>query len=251
MAYEQRAPLNYVIGTLSTAAAISDTTLSAAIFAALPSDYSSTKYLPLVIHDPTAGLHEVVWVTAHTASSTSVTVVRARESTTALAWASGSHIMCAPTIRDALSASTLAGLPSDAHTGMRAVVTDKNYIAERLHSGGWGPSCGVALADDVGPQPGGSNPPSSANIVLRAGHVSGLTNGSGEVAVTYRTPFPTATIAVMITPRATSVPIYSNDSQTASGFVCRVWKVTSLAPFVTAAMDPSYSAVFHYLAVGY
>lgn len=251
MAYEQRAPQNYIIGTLSTAAAISDTTISAAIFSGLATDYSSTKYLPLTLHDPTSGVFEVVWVTAHTAASTSVTVVRAREGTTAVAWPSGSHIMCAPTIRDALSASTLAGLPSDAHAGLRAVVTDKGYVAERTGVGLWGASTGVALGDDIGPRRLGVYPPSNAGLYLRAGHVTDATNSSGQISVAFRTPFPSATVVVMITPTSASVPIYSVQTETNIGFTAQVWIVSTLTPFTTVTMGAGYGASFTYLAMGY
>ncbi len=252
MAYEQRAPRDYLAGTLSTAAAISDTALVSSVFAALPTDYSTTKVLPLTIHDPSTGNFEVVWVTAHASSSATVTVVRAREGTTARAWPADSAVICAPTVRDTLTASTLAGLPTDAHTGMRAIVTDKNDVRQRLHSGAWGAAVGVALADDVGPQSGGTFPPTSAGIFLRAAHVTGSTNGSGQVAVTYRVPFPTATIAVVVSGRGTSVPIYSTDNATASGFTLAVWKVTQISPtFITSTMDPGFSVVAQYIALGY
>lgn len=251
MAYEQRAALDYVAGTLSTAAAISDTALVADVFADLPSDYSTSRYLPLVVHDPSTGVHEAMWVTAHTAASTTVTVIRAREGTTALAWPSGSHVICAPTIRDTLSTYTLAGLPADAHTGMRALVSDKGYVTERI-LGAWAASVGVARADDVGPRRDlSTNPASSAGIFVRAGHVSGVTNASSQVSVTYRTPFPSATLSVVITPAGSSVPIYSTQADTAAGCTVQVWKVTSLSPFTTAAYGSGYTAVFSYLAIGY
>ena len=251
MVYEQRAPRDYLAGTLSTAAAISDTAIVSDSFSTLPTDYTTTKVLPLVIHDPSTGLYEVVWVTAHTSTSTTVTVVRAREGTTARAWAAGSYVICAPTVRDALSTSTLAGLPTDAHTGMRVLVTDKGDVRQRANAT-WAPSVGVALADEVGPQSGGTFPSSAAAIVVRAGHVSGTTNSSGQVSVTYRVAFPTATIAVVVTGRSPSVPIYSTDNATASGFVCQVWKVTQISPtFITSTMDVGFSAVFQYVAIGY
>lgn len=251
MAYEQRSPRDYVGGTLSTAAAISDTALVSDAFTALPTDYTSTKVLPLTIHDPTTGLYEVVWVTAHASSSTTVTVVRAREGTTARAWASGSHVICAPTIRDTLSTSTLAGLPTDAHVGMRALVTDKGYVAERNGASLWGASTGVALGDDIGPRRSGVYPPANAGLYLRAGHVSDVTDGSGQVAVAYRAPFPNATVVVMITALSSSVPIYSVYSETNMGFSAQVWRVSSLSPFTTVPFVPGYTAAFTYLALGY
>lgn len=252
MAYEQRAPRDYVAGTLSTAAAISDTALVADVFSGLPTDYSTTKVLPLTIHDPSTNVYEVVWVTAHTAASTTVTVVRARESTTARAWPTGSYVICSPTVRDALIVSTLAGLPSDAHTGMRAMVSDKGDVRQRLNSGAWSASVGVALADDIGPYGAGSFPPSAAGIFIRAAHVTASTDGSGQISVTYRTPFPTATVAVVISGRSPSVPIYSADNPTASGFTCGVWKVTQISPtFITAAMNVGFAASFDYVAIGF
>lgn len=251
MAYEQRASLNYVAGTLSTAAAISDITLSADIFASLPSDLTTTKYLPLVIHDPTANLFEIVWATAHTAASTSVTVARGRESTTARAWPAGSYVICSPTIRDALITSTLAGLPTDAHAGMRAMVTDKSYVTERTGAGAWGPSSGVAFADDIGPRRGGTFPTVGAGLVLRAAFVTGVTDSQGKVSVTYRQPFTTATVAVAICASSPSVPIYSVAAETASGFTAQVWQVSSLSPFTTVPFVAGYSASFNYIALGF
>ena len=251
MAYEQRAPLNYLAGTLSSAAAISDTALVSDSFATLPTDYTTTKYLPVVLHDPSTGVYEVVWVTAHASTSTTATVVRAREATTARAWPTASNLICAPTIRDTVSTTTLAGLPTDAHTGMRVDVTDKQYTAERLHSGAWGPSTGVALGDDVGPRRTGANPPSSAGIYVRAGYASLVTNSSSQVTVTYRTAFPTATIAVAVTPTGASVPLYSVPTETATGFTVQAWVVSSLSPFTTVGIGTGYTATFTYLAIGY
>jgi hypothetical protein len=252
VANEQRAVRDYTAGTLSTAAAISDTALVADIFANLPTTYSTTQYLPLVIHDPSTNVYEVVWVTAHASTSTTVTVVRAREGTTARAWPTGSYVICSPTVRDALMTSTLAGLPTDAHTGMRAMITDKGDVRQRVNSGAWVAAVGVGLADDIGPYGGGSFPPSSAAIVVRAAHVTGSTDSSGQIAVTYRTPFPTATIAVVISGRSPSVPLYSADNPTVNGFTCGVWKVTQISPtFITAAMNAGFAASFDYVAVGF
>jgi hypothetical protein len=252
MAHEQRAPRDYLAGTLSTAAAISDTALVSDAFSTLPTDYTTTKYLPLTIHDPSTGLYEVVWVTAHASTSTTVTVVRARENTTAKAWPSGSHVICSPTVRDTISASTLAGLPTDAHAGMRVVVTDKGYVAERTGSSLWGASVGVALADDIGPGRSGVYPNTINALWLRAGHVTGgVTNGSGQVSVNYRQPFPNQTVSVMITALSPSVPIYSIHSESNLGFTVQVWQVASLAPFTTTTFSSGYSANFSYLAIGY
>lgn len=137
MAYEARAPRDYLDGRLLEAAAISDVVLKSSAFSALPgSFYSASRYLPLVLIDQAAGVFEVVWVTAHTAASTSVTAVRAREGTTARAWPADTRVICAPTLRDVLyPVATRSALPTDAHVGMRAEIADENVITEKLLSG--------------------------------------------------------------------------------------------------------------------
>lgn len=254
MVYEQRASLNYVAGTLSTAAAISDTTLSADIFAGLPTDLTTTKYLPLVVHDPTAGLYEVVWVTTHTGVSTSVTVVRAREGSTARAWAAGSYVICSPTVRDTATTYTLAGLPTDAQTGMRAMVTDKGYVTERV-AGGWGPSVGVALADHIGPNRSAANPTAQSAMLVRAGFVTGVTDANGQFAVTYRSAFPTGTIAAVVQAAGASpeaITFTGVTGESASGFTITVMRVTSVSPSYAAfPFQPGNTFKAMYIAVGY
>lgn len=77
---------NFLRGTLSAGISSSDTTLSSAAFASLPA-ISAPNYMPIVI-DPT-GSAEIVHVTAHTASSTTATVVRGWEGTTAVSHSTG------------------------------------------------------------------------------------------------------------------------------------------------------------------
>ena len=138
MAYEIRQTLDYRFGQLSAGATALDTTLQSPAFAGLPSDLSTTKYLPIVIADDTAGTYEVVWVTGHAASSTSVTVVRGREGSTARGWSAGATWRHAPTSRDVVSSYTRATLPADAHLGMRAAVSDEGgQVVERVLGGGW------------------------------------------------------------------------------------------------------------------
>lgn len=136
MANEHRQPRDYFFGTLSLAAALSDVTLTSAAFAALPTVYSATTYLPLVLHDPSSGLYEVVWVTGHASLSMNVTVARGKEGTAARQWPTGTQVVCAPTLRDSLyPVATRSALPSDAHIGMRAEIADEGVIAEKLASG--------------------------------------------------------------------------------------------------------------------
>jgi hypothetical protein len=134
--YDVRSTQDYLYGQLSAGVGTFDTTLTSAKFANLPSDLSTTKYMPITLTDTAAGLYEVVWVTAHTAASTSVTVVRGREGTSAQAWAASAPWTCAQTARDALPITTRAGLPTDANIGQRVYVSDETLVAEKA-SGGW------------------------------------------------------------------------------------------------------------------
>lgn len=79
MANERRVRRAFASGTLSAAVIAGDTTLSSAQFTALQA-IGTDAYMPLIL-DPggTAGAAEVVWVTAHAASSSTVTVLRGQE----------------------------------------------------------------------------------------------------------------------------------------------------------------------------
>lgn len=139
MTYENRLPSNYAFGTLSAAAAISDTSLQSAAFAtAIPSGLSTTTYVPVTLQNPSTGVFEVVWINAHTAASTTVTVLRGREGTSALAWGSGTLWAVAPTLRDGvLPVTTRSALPADAHVGMRAYIIDEQVVVEKTLAQGW------------------------------------------------------------------------------------------------------------------
>ena len=250
MVYEWREPRNYVEGTLLEPAAISDTTIKSNAFTGLPTTYSTSRYLPLVLHNPTAGLYELVWVTGHASSSTSVTVVRGREGSTAQAWTAETRVLCAPSSRDVVGVSTLAGLPADAHLGARYAVSDKSYVAEKTNSGGWGPTVGVALGDHVGPRGSGANAPGDAALVVRAGYATGAVDGSGQLAVTFRQPFLTACVAVVLAGARGSDTFYSVTAESTTGFTATAWKITDLAPYTTTAIT-GFTATVQYIAVGY
>jgi len=130
-------PVDYRFGQLSAGVTALDTTLTASNFATLSSALSTTQYVPITIADDSAGVYEIVWATAHAASSQTITVVRGREGTTARAWSSGATWRVAPTSRDVVSTSTRAGLPADAHIGMRVSVTDEAGQVVEKTSGGW------------------------------------------------------------------------------------------------------------------
>jgi hypothetical protein len=140
MAYESRLTLNYCFGTLSLPAAISDTTLNSDDFAArLPVGLSTGTYVPITLQDPSTGNYEIVWATAHSAGSTTATVIRARESSSSRAWASGTLWTVSPTLRDGLlPVPNRNSLPGDAHIGLRAYLQDE--MAQVQYAGtslGW------------------------------------------------------------------------------------------------------------------
>jgi hypothetical protein len=189
--YDVRAPQDYAFGQLSAGISTSDTTLSSARFANLPSDLTTTKYLPITLTDAINGLLETVWITAHTASSTSVTVVRAREGTTAQSWASSTPWTCAATVRDGLSITTRAGLPTDPYIGQRVYVSDESQVVERI-SGAWtnGPMAGgVAMYNQSGDQAIGTGADTVAAFATDTATtplISKTTSGAGHMFVTQR-----------------------------------------------------------------
>jgi hypothetical protein len=146
LTYENRLPANYAFGTLTGAAAISDTTLTSTDFAArLASGLSTTTYVPITLQDPSTGNFEIVWANAHTAAATTCTVLRARESSTSRAWGSGTLWVVAPTLRDGmLPVPTRTSLPADPHVGMRAYIQDEQVAVTYVLNVGWLSSSGMA-----------------------------------------------------------------------------------------------------------
>jgi hypothetical protein len=74
-------------------------TLVGDAFANLPA-IDSTSHAAISLIDTVNGWYEIATVTAHTAASSTVTVLRGQESSTALTWAAGSTFVAAPTTRD-------------------------------------------------------------------------------------------------------------------------------------------------------
>jgi hypothetical protein len=136
--YENRLTANYAFGQLTSAVAITDTTLTSAEFATgLPIGLSTAMYVPISLQDPNTRVCEIVWATAHTAASTSATVLRGREGLTARAWPAGTLWAVTPTVRDiVLPVANRAALPSDPHVGLRAFLQDERVVTEWT-LGGW------------------------------------------------------------------------------------------------------------------
>lgn len=136
--YETRLTLNYVFGTLTNAAAVSDTTLVSADFVPLPAGLSTTTYVPITLQDPATKVFEVVWATGHGSGASTVTVVRAREGGSARSWPVGTLWTVAPTLRDGvLPVANRAALPTDPHGGLRAYLQDEQLILEWIVGVGW------------------------------------------------------------------------------------------------------------------
>lgn len=133
--YDQRTAADNRFGQLTAGVTSLDTTLTSPDFASLPSDLTTTKYMPITLADDAARVAETVWITGHSAGSSAVTVLRGREGSTARAWATGSAWRMAPTVRDLLPAYTRATLPGDAHIGMRAFLTDESRTVEKVAAG--------------------------------------------------------------------------------------------------------------------
>lgn len=252
MANEIRAAADYKFGTLSSAAALSDTSLSSAAFANLAGAYYTTGiYIPIVLHDPSVPVYEIVWITAHTAAATSVTVVRGKESTTARAWPSGTQWLAAPSIRDALVAVTRANLPSDAHVGLRAALTDENQIVTKTMTGGWAAEVGAAVPSEFGKRNDGSTIPTGSVIVARGGKVTVNTIASARLPVTYTAPFPNQTLCVNVTlingGAGTAFSLGVVDSlYTAAGFSAFLYTAANGADGGTGV-----TVTFSYMAFGY
>lgn len=103
MANELRSRTNLVAGAISTALASGDTTMASAGLGDL-GVIDSTNHAAIVLFAAdSAGritAKEIVYVTAHTASATTATIARAKESTSAVAWVVGSTWAHAATALD-------------------------------------------------------------------------------------------------------------------------------------------------------
>lgn len=136
MSYEKRRPEFNLSGTLTNGCTALDTSIASTAFTGLPTDYSNSLYLPLVLANDTEGKAEVVWATGHSAGAETLTVVRGREGTAGTAFAAGDVVRCAVTTRDVEStSSTRAALPTDAHYGMRVLIVDEGQVVEKTPSG--------------------------------------------------------------------------------------------------------------------
>ena len=113
MANEIRVRASGVQGTITdNPLLVGATTMNGAGLAALPA-IGATQFAAITL-DPLGvnGAPEIVWVTAHTASATSATIVRGREGTTARQHATGTTWYHGPSINDYMLALTSGSRPS-------------------------------------------------------------------------------------------------------------------------------------------
>lgn len=245
-----RRPKDFLFGTLQTAAAVSDTSISSTAFANLPTDYSTGLVLPLILLNPSLGTFEVVWATGHTSGSQTVTVVRGKEGTTAQAWPSGTQVICAPTAsRDALGTFVSTSAPTDLHVGARNVVTDKGVVQEQTNTAGLQPSVGMANPGDVGVNRAGTAPPATSTIIVRSGYFSGTTDSSGKFTVPFQAPFPNACMAAVVMNAAANLYPLVLTAESPTGLTIQVYQYTSFgsgSPLTSGFVIP-----IMYFATGY
>lgn len=137
MANEIRIRDDGVAGAIDAALTTSTTTLSSPGLADLEV-IGTTKHAPITLvardTDGRVTAREVVWVTAHTASATTATILRAQEGTEAAAWAIGSKWVHGPTLRDFKGMPTVASKTASQAMTLTAAtnVTDMALYLEAL-----------------------------------------------------------------------------------------------------------------------
>lgn len=155
---------NFSVGALSASAGIADTSLSSAGFAALPS--VAAPYELRVTLDPDAeyGDPEIVAVTAHSTSASTVTVTRAQDGTAARVHPDATRW------RAAIVASHL-----DVPRGRLAIVTTQSTVTGITNTATWTDWAGMSFSVDVGSRP----------IALRC-RVPGALNNTAAAVVRVR-----------------------------------------------------------------
>jgi hypothetical protein len=192
---------DFKFGTLTSAASESSTSLSSTEFSELLTMSSGTTYMPITLLNPSTRSYEMVWISAHSAGSTTCTVSRGQEGTAPLAWPAGTQWISAPTIRDAgVSPGFSSDLLTDAHVGQRSVITDKGETWEQTYAQGW---LGTVKANrqDMGRAVDGTTAaPNGHNMMVKAWTVTGTTTAGGLLATAIPNGgFPTRTVSVQIT----------------------------------------------------
>lgn len=197
MAYEYRHSINGFYGQLTADLAAASTTIVNSAFATLPTITGTAEFIPITISDETLRLIEVVWVTAHATGSSTVTVVRGREGTTARLWLTGTRFAQADLSRDGMPVYNSGSIPSDLSVGARFVLADTGAVQMKSSTAGFVASSGVAKPADIGPSRTGLTAPGASVITLRAASVVTTTNASGDGAISFTVPFPNSCMVVI------------------------------------------------------
>ena len=246
MAFEYRRLLNGEYGQLGGAVTSSATSIVDSSFSILPIITGTAEYIPLSF-SAINGLQkpEVVWVTAHASGSNTITVVRARENTTAKSWPLGTQWAQAETVRDALFDVTSGTIPSDLHLGAQWVERDTGALKIKTLSSSNFSLAGVALPSTVGPTRPGTFPSAQDTIQMRGGETTVTTNSVGDAFVGFRVAFPNACIAV----------VGGSSDNTAFTGTVNVWSEGTTGFDFRAALGaaPVVSSTIHihYIAIGW
>lgn len=234
MALQFRYPADFSFGTLTSAIAAADTSISSAEFSPLRVLSSGVGYVPIVLLDPANRLYEVVWMSSHSSSATSGTFSRAQEGTTARDWPAGTQWIAAPTARDLVSVGAATALLSDGHVGMRQIMTDKGEVWEQTYAQGW---IGYVRAnrEDMGRSVDGTASPANGMVpMVKALTATGTTNASGVAVIPLPNGgFPNRLVTASLT-RASGtwfMPVIeaASTSKTAIGVLCQTGSGAVLA----------------------
>lgn len=192
---------DFSFGTLSSAASESSTTLASADFAGLLTMTAGTTYMPITLLNPSTKDYEIVWISAHSSGSSSCTVSRGQEGTAPLAWPAGTQWISAPSLRDAgVTPSFSSDLFTDAHVGMRAVITDLGETMEQTYAQGWRNTAKANRLDMGRALDGTTAAANGMNMLVKAWTVTGTTDANGLLnAPVPNSGFPTRLVSAQIT----------------------------------------------------
>jgi hypothetical protein len=245
--YEFRNIIDFQFGTLTSAAATSDTVLQSAEFASLSTGYSTSNYFPIILLNPATKTHEKCWLVGHTAASTSGTFVRGRESTAAQAWPSGTQWVTGPTIRDVLTPGNTAALPTDPHLGMRGAFLDKLEVWENTYLQGWLGSVRATAADMGRAADGTTAHPNGRVPQMKMWTASGTTTAGGVLSTAIPNGgFPVRFVAATLTRYAPTTPVFFHIDSTSTNTTLNInCSILAGTPAVSVATSVCV------LAVGY
>lgn len=244
MANENRLTFNGFYGQLSADITAVATSITNAAFATLPQITGTADYIPLTLSDETLRYIEVVWITAHATGSNTVTVVRAKEGTTARAWLTGTKFGQADLVRDGLPSYLSSAIPTDLHVGCRFYVSDLGLVLVKSFNAGNVADVGVARPGDVGPTRAGTYPSAASVITVRAGNTVVSTNVNGDGSVNFLTAFPNGCISV--TANSADPGVFTGtltlSGEVAAGFNFRAMNLNN-TPLASSPVRLNYTAI--------